>query len=205
MWPEIKPYIENQLIAAYNLSFDIGCLEATLANYNIPVPNYACFDILDSARTAFGLENHKLKTVAKFLGIDFMEHNAGDDARVAAEIQNAANGSIYRNTIFFKYDSKDAMDEAEAVISRGFSIADKVRRMYSTFEGKSADECGPILAEIEKAESYGCEDAYLYRIHGEITEKSGDLNKALELYKKAFSLDSKVGVKRKISVLEKQI
>jgi len=205
LWPEIKPYIENQLIAAYNLSFDIGCLEATLANYNIPVPNYACFDILDSARTAFGLENHKLKTVAKFLGIDFMEHNAGDDARVAAEIQNAANGSIYRNTIFFKYDSKDAMDEAEAVISRGFSIADKVRRMYSTFKGKSADECGPILAEIEKAESYGCEDAYLYRIHGEITEKSGDLNKALELYKKAFSLDSKVGVKRKISVLEKQI
>ena len=66
LWPEIKPYIENQLIAAYNLSFDIGCLEATLANYNIPVPNYACFDILDSARTAFSLENHKLKTVAKF-------------------------------------------------------------------------------------------------------------------------------------------
>lgn len=205
LWPEIKPYIENQLIAAYNLSFDIGCLEATLSNYNIPVPDYACFDILDSARTAFSLENHKLKTVAKYLGLDFKEHNAGDDARVAAEVQIAASDSVYRNTIFFKYDSKTAMDEAEAAISHGISIATNVKQMYRAYEGKPAEECEPILAEIEKAESYDCEDAYLYRVHGEIMEKSGDLAKALELYKKAFSLDSKVGVKRKISILEKQI
>nr|DAU18879.1 MAG TPA: DNA polymerase III subunit alpha [Caudoviricetes sp.] len=205
LWPEIKPYIENQLIAAYNLSFDISCLEATLANFQIPVPNYACFDILDSARTAFSLDNHKLKTVANFLGLTFKQHNAGDDARIAAEIQIAASDFIYRNTIFFKYDNKAAMDEAEAVISRGISIAEKVKQMYESYKEKPTEECGVILAEIEKAESYNCEDAYLYRVHGEIVERSGDLIKSLELYKKAFSLDSKVGVKRKISALEKQV
>ena len=205
LWPEIRPYIENQLIAAYNLSFDIGCLEATLANYNISVPDYACFDILESARLAFDLDNHKLKTVAAFLNINLKEHNAGDDARVAAEVQIAANNSAYRSTIYFKYSNKAAMDEAEAVISHGLSIVANVKQMYKSYEGKPTEECGPILAKIKKAESYDCEDAYLYRIHGEIMEKSGDLTKALELYKKALSLDSKVGVKRKISVLEKQV
>ena len=50
LWPDIKPFFKNQLIAAYNSNFDVGCLLATLENFKIPPPNFAYFDILQNAR-----------------------------------------------------------------------------------------------------------------------------------------------------------
>lgn len=39
VWPEIKDFIEDQLVVAHNSDFDIDCLVQTLIFYNLPVPN----------------------------------------------------------------------------------------------------------------------------------------------------------------------
>ncbi len=40
IWEEIKVYIENQLVIAHNVEFDIDCLEKTLEYYHIDIPNF---------------------------------------------------------------------------------------------------------------------------------------------------------------------
>jgi len=40
IWPQIKPFIENETVVAHNGAFDFSCLAQTLAYYKQPVPNY---------------------------------------------------------------------------------------------------------------------------------------------------------------------
>jgi DNA polymerase-3 subunit epsilon len=44
IWPEMKPFIENQTVVAHNGAFDFNCLSQTLSYYNLeqPVFNQAC-------------------------------------------------------------------------------------------------------------------------------------------------------------------
>lgn len=87
IWPEIKDYIEGQLIVAHNASFDISVLRSLLDYYNIDYPNfyYACTVIL-SQNHLIDLPNHKLNTVAEFVGHKFKHHHAGEDATACAKI-----------------------------------------------------------------------------------------------------------------------
>jgi len=87
LWPEIKKYIDNNLIIAHNASFDIGVLRHTLNTYgiNFPESGYSCTWRI-SKRIWKGLPSYSLKSVSDHLSIKFSHHNAVEDARACAEI-----------------------------------------------------------------------------------------------------------------------
>ena len=90
LWSEIKIFIAEKIVAAYNVPFDMSCLVSTLKFYKIPVPNFAAFDILENVRECRALSrlaNHRLVTVAQELGFAHDAHDALSDAVVAAQVQ----------------------------------------------------------------------------------------------------------------------
>ena len=94
LWSQVKNFFDGQTIAAYNLFFDWTCLAATLDRYEIPCPKFFAFDVLANVRAAKNsddefstLENCKLVTVAKKIGLAHDAHNAASDALVAAQVQ----------------------------------------------------------------------------------------------------------------------
>ncbi|MDR0571650.1 MAG: hypothetical protein LBG48_02230 [Rickettsiales bacterium] len=54
LWPEIKPYIENQILVTQNTGHVIRMLTATLERYGLPLPNFTFFDSKDIAKKVFG-------------------------------------------------------------------------------------------------------------------------------------------------------
>lgn len=87
LWPEILPYLENQLVVAHNASFDISVLRSTLDLYNLSYPsfNYCCTMVMSKHFYSY-LENAKLNTVSTHLGHSFTHHHAGSDAAACANI-----------------------------------------------------------------------------------------------------------------------
>jgi DNA polymerase III subunit epsilon len=66
LWPEIKPYLENNHIVAHNASFDFSALRYVLDSYEIEYPrlNYYC-SMQISKKIYPGLVNYQLPTVCK--------------------------------------------------------------------------------------------------------------------------------------------
>lgn len=120
LWPEIKQYFEGQTLAAYNMSFDFGCLEASLSNFDIPSPDYCAFDILHSSRRYIkGIKNHSLKSVTSYLHIDSGKaHDAGADSAAAASVQIQIN-SIKNSfcDVVLKYSDTEKLQEAKRSLS----------------------------------------------------------------------------------------
>lgn len=87
LWPEIKPYLENNLVIAHNASFDFSVLRNTLDLYNLEYPqlDYACTLVASKLFYRY-LNNHKLNTVNRHLGYKFNHHHASADATAAANI-----------------------------------------------------------------------------------------------------------------------
>lgn len=89
IWPTISPlFTENKLIAAHNLPFDRGVLQACLAHYSIEQPHFQTLCTVQSSRKLIPeIPNHKLNTVCDHLGIDLHNHHhALDDAVACANI-----------------------------------------------------------------------------------------------------------------------
>lgn len=207
LWPTIKPYIENQLLAAYNARFDIGCLEAAFDRYGIPSPDYAVFDILQAARQiSIPMKNHKLATVAKTLLIKQEKaHDAGDDARVAAEVQLYAYHAekyLY-NTIYFITTDNIKMHQMKREIMSGDFIWREISLDYQRCKDLPFEECTDFFNSCKLAVEKGCTNARLYRAYGELLEKSGDTDNALLMYQKALSLNEKIGLKKKVEKMLK--
>lgn len=207
LWPTIKPYIENQLLAAYNARFDIGCMEATFDRYGIPSPDYAVFDILHAARQiSIPMQNHKLATVAKTLLIKQEKaHDAGDDARVAAEVQlYAFHAEKYLyNNIYFIMTDKEKIQQMKREIMSGDYIWREISTEYQKYKNLPFEECTEFFNSCKLAVEKGCGDARLYRAYGELLEKSGDTDNALLMYQKALSLNEKIGLKKKVEKMMK--
>lgn len=86
-WPDFKEFIENQTIIAHNASFDISVLRASLNNFHESYPNFQYGCSYQIAKKIWpNLYNHKLSTVANYLGISLKHHDALEDARAAALI-----------------------------------------------------------------------------------------------------------------------
>lgn len=87
VWNEIKQLLNEQIIIAHNASFDMSVLRHVLDKYNIEYPTfrYSCTRIL-SKKTWTNLVNYKLDTIAKMLDINFIHHNACEDALATAKI-----------------------------------------------------------------------------------------------------------------------
>ena len=87
LWPEIEPYINNNILAAHNASFDISVLRRSIEHYGICFPD---IDILCSYRlsqAAFpDLWSHRLNIIAAHLNLSLNHHRADSDAEACANI-----------------------------------------------------------------------------------------------------------------------
>lgn len=88
---DVAPLIEGLPLVAHNAVFDEGVLRATYEAYAMPYPaSYRFHCTLRAARRMFpkpAVENHRLPTVCKYLGIPFdNHHDALADAEGCARI-----------------------------------------------------------------------------------------------------------------------
>ena len=88
LWPAIyENHLKGKIMIAHNAKFDMNVLRATLDYYNIPWPelDYAC-TVKISRAVWPDLVNHKLNTMAAYLGVEFKHHYALDDAETCAKV-----------------------------------------------------------------------------------------------------------------------
>lgn len=89
VWKEISPLIAGLPLVAHFSRFDEGCLRAAHSCYDMSYPDYKFYCTCTASRKYLGrmLPNHKLDTVAAYLGFNaFNHHHALDDARACAHI-----------------------------------------------------------------------------------------------------------------------
>ena len=97
LWPSLSAFIGSDLLVAHNSPFDRGVLTAVLYHYGLKAaaPKFECSCHL--ARRAWpSLENHKLDTVSRYLGIELDHHEALSDAVACARIYVAAMGANFK-------------------------------------------------------------------------------------------------------------
>ena len=92
--PEFLDFLEDLPIAAHNIRFDMSFLQADAKRMGLLIQNQQ-MDTVNIARRCFpGLQNHKLGTVARHLGVlGDKEHRGLDDAWVVAHIMLHAMGT----------------------------------------------------------------------------------------------------------------
>jgi DNA polymerase III subunit epsilon len=79
IWPLIEPYICNQNIVAHNSSFDVSCLEQTLAYYRLRVPGF-------NSHCTYKIYGQKLNELCRKYAIRLQHHDALSDALACAEL-----------------------------------------------------------------------------------------------------------------------
>lgn len=95
LWNDIRPHLEGQILVAHYAVFDTRVLRSLIKTYNLPgiTAKYAC-TVEISRKVWPDLRNHKLDTVAGFLGFSFHHHQALDDARACAVIACKAAAKV---------------------------------------------------------------------------------------------------------------
>ena len=88
IWPELAALLDGRVVAAHNSSFDISVLRNSALNYGIA--GGAAFDLFCTYRLATKvfplLPSFSLGYLAPKLGIEFIHHDAAEDARACAEV-----------------------------------------------------------------------------------------------------------------------
>ena len=87
VWSEILPYLSDNMVLAHNASFDMGCIKEVLNEYRIeyPIFDYSCTRTI-AKKAIPGLMSYSLSSVADYLSIDFLHHNAEQDALACAVV-----------------------------------------------------------------------------------------------------------------------
>ncbi|MCD4668827.1 MAG: 3'-5' exonuclease [Actinomycetia bacterium] len=97
LWPEIKTYLEGNIVLAHNAGFDLYALRDILDYYNLDHPDIKyCCTVQIAQKTWNYLPNHKLKTIVEHFGINTKRHEAEADAITCANIalrSSQENGS----------------------------------------------------------------------------------------------------------------
>lgn len=88
IWSEVLDRTKGLPFVAHNSSFDSSCLKSVYGLYGIEYPNFDFYCTLRAARKKLpNLGNHRLNTVAKYLGYDLENHHhALADAEACARI-----------------------------------------------------------------------------------------------------------------------
>lgn len=210
LWQQIETYINSRMVAAYNMLFDLKCLKATLRRYGISCPNFKVFDILASVRACryqnddlLELENYKLATVAKKLGLFHKAHDALSDALVTAQVQIYLAKKINVDNIMVYFPTLSSLTKAiaENQIS-DYAIAGYFIELFRDNEQINYEEYKELFKIIEQiAASH--DNAVLYKYCGMFYEKNNRIPRAISLYEKALTLNEKIGVKGKTQKLKR--
>ena len=87
LWEQIEPLMSSGVLAAHNLSFDMGVLRRCLCDYGIdwkPSAKGLCTVIM--GRSLLPGISHRLNDMCAYYGIDLNHHRADSDSRACAEI-----------------------------------------------------------------------------------------------------------------------
>lgn len=205
LWEEIKPFIENKLIGAYNARFDVSCLLAVLENFKIEMPDFAYFDILQNVKDSFSdmtVRSYKLKTIARKLKIKYTPHDALSDALAAALIQFQCDMT---STFSFLYAKENRHYEVMTSLFTNRDILSFARTKLKGMTSNDFNDYVKVVEVIKFAESNDADKAKCLKLYGEIFEKCGMHEDALNNYKIAYELNERIGVKGKIQKLEKEL
>lgn len=205
LWEEIKPFIENKLVGAYNARFDIGCLLAVLENFKIEMPDFAYFDILQNVKNSFPdmtVRSYKLKTIARKLKVKYTPHDALSDALAATLIQFKCDMT---STFSFMYAKSNRHYEVMTPLFTNHDILSFVRAKLKEMTSNDFDDYLKVIDALKFVEENGSDKAKCLKFYGEIYEKCGMSVEALNNYQKAYELNEKIGVKGKIQKLEKEL
>lgn len=115
--PWLFEYLQADCVVAHNAAFDIGVLRSICELYNVNCPEFDYFCTCKAARRLWpDLPNHKLNTLAGFIGHSFCHHNAEADAEAAGRVFSAMLSEL-------RVDSLDALAEALAISPGHLSAA----------------------------------------------------------------------------------
>lgn len=88
LWPIIEPIMKSGLLVAHNAMFDMSVLSKCLLAYDIDwisKTEYCCTCQMGK-KCLPNLENHRLDTMCRHLGLGLDHHNALSDANACAEL-----------------------------------------------------------------------------------------------------------------------
>ena len=212
LWSRISRYIEGHTVAAYNLPFDLNCFFTVLSRYNIPYPNFSAFDILANVRGCryfdcelSELENYKLETVARKLGLEHRAHDALSDSTVTAQIQIYLSKVIPDENTLAYFSTLSALTEAVAKEQISSSaIVSYCDGLLKNTAQINYDQYKELFKMIEQVAVHH-DNASLYKYCGMFYEKSNRIPRAVSLYRRALCLNEKIGLKGKIQKLEKEL
>ena len=94
IWPRLMPYIESCDVVAHNMPFDYGCLKATLAYYNLPLPEFRRHCTYKIYRTS-------LNAACSMYSVPLNHHHALSDALACAELFLRKQSSVHTLVPFF--------------------------------------------------------------------------------------------------------
>ena len=86
LWLLLRPLLEKGILCAHNAPFDLGVLGRCLQDYGImwtPFRDYVCTCQM-GRRLLPELPNHRLDTMASYLGLPLRHHNALSDTEACA-------------------------------------------------------------------------------------------------------------------------
>ncbi len=79
IWQDIKMFVEDQVVVAHNVGFDVGCLRSTLAWYDEIQPQF-------EERCTRLIYGRGLAYLSKKFKIPLQHHNALSDAHACAQL-----------------------------------------------------------------------------------------------------------------------
>lgn len=87
LWPQLKPWMEDQVLVAHNASFDMKVLRSSLRYYDLANPHSEYFCSVALSRKIWAdLDSYSLGSLCNYHNIHFCHHRAGDDAVACAKI-----------------------------------------------------------------------------------------------------------------------
>lgn len=188
-----KKLITNNVVIAHNAEFDVGCMEASFKHYGIEPPRYKVIDTLRVSRQEYkNLPNHKLPTVASFLGINLQHHNAQSDSIACATILLLAqeNNNHSPQTIYMHTADPKSEVQAFLEIIKNATNTPEIAAMSLLISDIEND---PWVKDNDKA--------LHHRVLGEAYERCNLLKEAVSEYELALKFNPKVGVKQRLSKL----
>ncbi len=95
LWDELQTYLAGRHVLAHNAGFDMSVLRGTLDLYGLDYPDLSYSCTMRIARKVWpGLHRYRLDSIADHLGIEFLHHDALEDARACALIALYASGEM---------------------------------------------------------------------------------------------------------------
>jgi DNA polymerase III epsilon subunit family exonuclease len=85
--PRFSDFIQDQVLVSYNIPFDMGFLRAEASRIGTMIQNTSFCALQLARRRLPGLSDHKLSTVAAYLGVRCdQDHRALDDCRMGVDV-----------------------------------------------------------------------------------------------------------------------